>query len=40
MNKVCYDTRWYSELIFWESDDYCEPENEENYKYKKLQFSR
>ena len=29
LNYVCYDKNWYSDLLFWNSDEYCE-DYEEN----------
>ena len=35
LNYVCYDKQWYSDLLFWNSDEYWE-EIEDNHTYKKL----
>ena len=39
-NTVCYDKHWYSQLFFWSTDEYCDVENQENFEYSKLQFSK
>ena len=24
MNKVCYDRKWYSDVLFWNDDEHCD----------------
>ena len=41
LNKVCYDKQWYSDILFWRDDEYCEQDDEDKddaskYKYNKI----
>ena len=36
--KVCFDKKWYSDILFWRDDEPCDGEDSE--QYKKIQFSR
>ena len=37
-NEICYDLQWWSDLLFWSTENYCD--DLENNKYVNLQFSR
>ena len=30
MDKICYDKIWYSDILFWKDDEYCDENDEED----------
>ena len=30
MNKVCIDKNWYSDMFFWQDDEYCDENDEKD----------
>jgi hypothetical protein len=37
-NLICYDRAWYSELMFWLQDDFCD--SDDNFEFRKIELSR
>ena len=32
MDKICYDKAWYSDILFWQDDEYCDENDEGDSK--------
>ena len=30
MDKICYDKIWYSDILFWQDNEYCDDNDEED----------